>query len=175
MPDHAYKLTEGYRIEVLSESATTTKADVIAFWEREEAVSEGKREARSHEVVHVALDSAGSIAGVSTAYLARNEQLRMDLWHQRGFVGRDHRKSNIGMLFALLGIDHLQHRFVTGKDMRAQGMIQSIENEGLKRYFNLGRQPPTYFTFIGESERGDHVRVVYFPGALAPGLPRTSG
>jgi hypothetical protein len=28
---------------------------------------------------------------------------------------------------------------------------------------------PTDFTFIGENDRGDHVRVHYFPGAEAPG------
>lgn len=175
MPDHAYVLTEGYRIVLLAESADVSPADVIEFWEREGAVADGEREDRIHEVVHVALDDSGAVAGVSTAYLARNDQLQMDLWHQRGFVGRDHRKSNIGMLFALRGIDHLKNRFVTGRDARAQGMIQSIENEGLKQYFNLGRQPPTFFTFIGESNRGDHVRVVYFPGALVPGPPRLDG
>jgi hypothetical protein len=29
---------------------------------------------------------------------------------------------------------------------------------------------PTDFTFIVENQRGDHVRVHYFPGALAPPL-----
>lgn len=172
MPAREYALSDGYRIELLADSADVSPADVVDFWEREGAVTGDKAAERIHEVVHVALDDSGAIAGVSTAYLARNDQLSMDLWHQRGYVGRDHRKSNIGMLFALRGIDHLKNRFVTGRDTRAQGMIQSIENEGLKQYFNLGRQPPTYFTFIGESNRGAHVRVVFFPGALVPGPPR---
>ena len=95
----------------------------------------------------------------------------LDLWHQRGFVGPAHRKSNIGMQFALRGIEHFEREFVARRDVRAPGMIQEIENEGIKRYFNLGTQPPTYMTFIGENERGDHVRVVFFAGAKAPRLP----
>ena len=48
--------------------------------------------------------------------------------------------------------------------------IYEVENEGLKRHFDDALSLPTDFTFIGENQRGDHVRVHYFPGALAPPL-----
>lgn len=50
-------------------------------------------------------------------------------------------------------------------------MIFEVENEGLKEYFNGALWLPLEFTFVGENERGDHVRVRYFPGALAPAPP----
>jgi hypothetical protein len=40
----------------------------------------------------------------------------------------------------------------------------------LKRHFDDALWLPTDFTFIGENQRGDYVRVHYFPGALAPPL-----
>jgi hypothetical protein len=46
--------------------------------------------------------------------------------------------------------------------------IYEVENEGLKRHFDDAL--PTDFTFLGENQRGDHVRVHYLPGALAPPL-----
>jgi hypothetical protein len=53
-------------------------------------------------------------------------------------------------------------------DPRGIGIIYEVENEGLKRHFPLALWLPTEFTFIGENAKGDHVRVHYFPGALAP-------
>ena len=40
----------------------------------------------------------------------------------------------------------------------------------VKRHFDDALWLPTDFTSIGENQRGDHVRVHYFPGALAPPL-----
>lgn len=171
MPSPGYELADGYRIELLSESSDVTEGDVISFWEREGALSGSEAAARVREVLHVATDRKGNVAGVSTAYLQRNAQLRMELWHQRGFVSPEHRKANIGMLFAIIGQKQLQDRFVTGQDTRGQGLILEIENEGIKRYFNRGTEPSADSTFIGENEPGDHVRVHYFPGARAPEPP----
>ena len=40
----------------------------------------------------------------------------------------------------------------------------------VKRHFDDALWLPTDFTSIGENQRGDHVRVHYLPGALAPPL-----
>jgi hypothetical protein len=59
---------------------------------------------------------------------------------------------------------------VSGADTRAAGIVFEVQNEGLK-LINDATWLPTDFTFIGESRRGDHVRVHYFPGAVAPEPP----
>ena len=79
--------------------------------------------------------------------------------------------SNVAVMLALIGRDDLQERFVTRQDERGSGLLYEVENEGLKRHFPDALWLPTDFTFIGENERGDHVRVRYFPGALAPEPP----
>ena len=122
-----------------------------------------------HEVLVVTMLD-GELVGVSTAYLQRNSQLRMDLWHYRGFVAAAHRASDIALTQSLIGRDHLKARFVSGEDTRGAGIVYEIENEALKS-INNAIWLPTDYTFVGENERGDHVRVHYFPGAPAPPTP----
>jgi hypothetical protein len=119
-------------------------------------------------VLFVAGDQEGRLAGVSTAYLARSDQLRAEMWHFRAFVAQAHRQSNIAVTLALTGRDHLKQRFASGADRRGLGIIFEVENKGLQRAFPEAQWMPTDFLFIGEDARGAHVRVHYFPGALAP-------
>ena len=76
--------------------------------------------------------------------------------------------STLAGSLAVHGREVLEERFVKGEDTRAGGIIYEVENPGLKSYFNKALWLPTDFTFIGENERGDHVRVHYFPGATVP-------
>jgi hypothetical protein len=62
----------------------------------------------------------------------------------------------------------MEEQFVSGRDTRAGGLLYEVENEGLKQYFDDALWLPTDFLFLGENEHGAHVRVHYFPGALAP-------
>jgi hypothetical protein len=168
MRDYEYPIEDRYAIEVFAETDAVSHDDVIALWESEGVVNPAEAQRRAHEVHLVAVERTGGVVGISTAYLERNPQLRMDLWHYRVFVAREHRSSHLMTALAMEGRDSLKQRFVSGEDTRAAGMIYEIENEGLKRYFNTALWLPAEFTFIGENKRGDHVRVHYFPGALAP-------
>jgi hypothetical protein len=166
--EDTHPLEERYRIVPLTESGEATPDDVLALWARESAVPELEASRRVHEVHLVAIERSAGLAGVSSAYLQRNAQLRLDLWYYRAFVAMAHRRSSLAVQLALHGRDLLEDRFTSGEDTRAAGVIYEVENEGLKRYFNKALWLPTDFTFIGENERGDHVRVHYFPGAQAP-------
>jgi hypothetical protein len=53
-------------------------------------------------------------------------------------------------------------------DRRGIGIVFEVESEPLKRLFPQAVWPRTQFVFIGETANGSHVRVCYFPGALAP-------
>jgi hypothetical protein len=159
-------LVEGYRVEEYAGGAMAD--EVLAFWARETTMPEEEANRRVHEVHLVARDPAGELAGVSSAYLKRNTQLRLDLWHYRALVSAQHRKANLGFLFVLRGRQLLEQAFTDGTDRRGLGVIYEIENEGVQRRFNKGRWPLTGFTFIGEKANGSHVRLVYFPGAEIP-------
>jgi len=64
--------------------------------------------------------------------------------------------------------ERLDERYASGEDTRAGGMLFEVESQVLQRYYNRALWHPTDFNFIGENERGDHVRVHYFPGAEIP-------
>jgi hypothetical protein len=162
-------LEDQYRIVPLAEAEGASADDVLALWAREAAVPEAEAQRRVHEVHLVAIDGTDGVVGVSSAYLQRSAQLGLDLWYYRAFVAKAHRRSSLAVHLALQGRDLLEGRFVNGEDTRAPGIIYEVENPGLKQYFNKALWLPTEFTFIGENERGDHVRVHYFPGAEAPG------
>jgi hypothetical protein len=165
---HVYPLEDRYRIEPLAEASEISADDVLRLWAHEGAVPEAEAQRRVHEVQLVAREREEGVVGVSSVYLQRNAQLRMDLWYYRTFVARDHRNSNVAAQLIFANRDLLEERFVNGEDTRAGGVIFELEHEGLKKYFNKGLWLPADFTFIGENERGDHVRVHYFPGARVP-------
>jgi hypothetical protein len=166
--DTDYSLGDRYRIEPLAQSEEVTHDDVLALWARDGAVPEAEAQRRVHEVLMVAIERDTGLAGVSSVYLQRNTQLRMDLWHYRTYVAPPHRHGQLAIQQLWHSRDHLRERYLSGEDTRASGMIMEVENEGLRRYFNKAYWLYSDFTFIGENERGDHIRVHYFPGAEVP-------
>lgn len=157
-----------YRIERLGESDAVSADEVLAFWAREKAVRGQEALRRVHEVKLAALTEAEGIVGVSSAYLQRSAQLGMDLWYYRTYVAGPHRRGNLAAQLLLGTRDMLENRFERGEDTRAGGIVFELENEDLKRHRNKAEWLTTGFTFIGESKRGDHVRLHYFPGARVP-------
>jgi hypothetical protein len=164
-----YSLPPGYRMVPLAETDAAGPDDVLALWEREQAMpdaAEGRR--RVHEASIVALDPTGGVAAVSTVYLKRNPQLDMDLWHLRGFVAAEHRMGNLATQILWATRDHLREEYESGRDTRGQGLIVEVENQLLMTYFNRAFWVYSDFWFIGENDQGAHVRVHFFPGAQAP-------
>jgi hypothetical protein len=166
--EHEYPLEARYRIESLAEASQFAPDDILRLWAREQAVPEAEAQRRVHEVTLVASDRDDGVVGVSSAYLQRNAQLRMDLWYYRTFVAEAHRMSNLAAQLIFGNRDILEQRFVSGEDTRAGGVIFELENDGMRKYFNRALWLPADFIFIGGSERGAHVRVHYFPGARVP-------
>jgi hypothetical protein len=166
---HEYPLDERYRILSLGDSSEVSAEDVIRFWDREGALPDEEEAARRVQQVRlVAIHRDDGVVGVSSLYLERNGQLRMDLWHYRTFVAAAHRMSNLAAQLIFRNRDEMEERFVSGEDTRAGGLLFELENEGMQRYFNKALWLPADFTFIGENEWGHHVRVHYFPGATVP-------
>ena len=166
--DVDYTLEDRFRIEILAESTSVTADDVLALWKRENAVSEEDALRRVHEVRLVAITGEAELVGVSTVFLERSPQLRIDVWNYRTFVASPHRMSNLAAQLIIRNRDQLESGFLSGEDTRPQGVLFDLENEGMKRHLNNAYWPPSDFTFIGENERGDHRRVHYFRGARVP-------
>lgn len=175
MPESGRTLKSGYRLELFSEQHEISAEEVADVWVREAKLDPEEAQRRTSELVFVAISPAGELGGVSTAYLQPSRQLGCPMWFGRMFVAADHRLSGIMMGLAYATRDHVEEMFVSGTDRRAIGMLFEVEAPILKtgavgpiaRFGPLAKWP-TDFTFIGENERADHVRVHYFAGALAP-------
>lgn len=168
MPEGGWQPEPGYRILRFAEQSDIGAEDVTGAWVEEGGLTAAQAERRLPEVLSVAVGPDGRLAGITTAFLARNEQVRADMWHFRGLVLAAHRNSRIGLAQSVAGRDWLTERYVSGQDRRGLGIVYEVENEGLKRHFPHGIWYETDFILIGENRHGAHVRVHYFPGALAP-------
>jgi hypothetical protein len=171
-PYAADELEAAYRIERFAEQDEVSESDVLELWRKENVIPDELAQKRVHEVHLVALHEEDGLIGLSSTYLRRNPQLQLDLWYYRAYVSGAHRKSAVAVNLAVTGRNVLQERFAAGEDVRGQGIVYEVENEGLKTFFNEALWLPTGFTFVGENVKGDHVRVRYFPGALAPEPPQ---
>ena len=167
-------LAGGYRIDVFDRQDRVDARDVIDLWLREGALPPAEAERRVAEVLLVATDRQWRPVAVSTTYLRGSDQLHAELWHMRVFVAAAHRRSGLALELALAGRDTLAERFASGTERRGIGVIFEVENELLKRFFPQAIWPRTGFVFIGETPNRSHVRVYYFPGALAPEPPQGS-
>jgi hypothetical protein len=158
----------GYRILPFAEQDAVGPDDVIEMWIAEGVLPEPEARRRVDEMMLVAIDDQDRVAGVTTRYLRHHEQLRMDLWHIRAFTAEAHRKSAIATALAVRGREYLEQGFVSGRDTRAGGLIFEVESVLLKRLFPNAIWKPADVLYIGDNEKGAHVRVHYFAGALAP-------
>ena len=159
----------GFDIRPFEGHPTVNQQAVLEFWTREKALSPEAAQGRVPELVLVATGEDGELVGVSTAYVRQNEQLWMDMWHYRVFVGSAHRKSHLAVALTLATREHLKERFVSGEDTRAGGIAMAIQNPVLRR-LDDAIWKATDFAFFGVNAEGDPLRVHYFPGAKAPGL-----
>lgn len=160
-----FPLDERYTIRSFHESDVP---DVLALWAAEGMpASEARR--RVHEVVLVATDEDRSLAGVWTAYLVHQRQLRLDVWALRVFVARPHRRSALAVHLSNHGFGVVEERMAAGAP--GAGMLLEMEDVWLRRAFPRAIGPFRPFVFIGDKPDGTTVYVHYAPGALAP-VPR---
>ena len=167
-PPGGWQLPPGCEIVRFDRQTAVSRDDVIAAWTAEAGLTAEEAERRMPELLLVAVDASGELAGVTTAYLEWNAQLQAEVWNMRTYVLAAYRRSAIGLFFGFQGRDRLIERFTTGEDRRGLGIVWEVENAALKHYFNKGRWIELEFLFIGHNARGDHVRIHYFPGVQAP-------
>ena len=166
------ELDERYRLLHFAETDEVDEQAVIEFWGREGAVEAPAARQRVAEVAFVVVEDE-AVAGLSTVFLKRSEQLRITMWHYRTFVAHEHRLSSIAYVLLIRTRDHLEQQFVSGSDTRAPGVIFELENPEVKRartkaVWEHPGSPGKRWIFVGENAKGDHCRVYYFPGARLP-------
>lgn len=147
-----------------------TAQDVVTLWTTSAGLSITEAQRRLSELLVVAIGPNNELIGVSTAYVAYNEQLRLNLWHVRAFIAQQTRLGDLGRRILGVARDILCERYVSGTDAQGLGILMVMQNQSLARHHDLGRCAPDYYEFeyAGEDEYGNSLRVVYFPDAKLP-------
>ena len=167
LPD---RVPPGYRIDLFAEQDALGAEDLIGLWTQDGRLEPDEARRRIDEVLLVGSAPDGALAAISTAYIDRDPILDLDVWNYRTLVATEHREANLAATMAVICRDHLEHRFVSGAETRPAGVLSEVHATVLKQ-LNLAEWRQTGFTFLGEDARGSHIRIHYFPGALAPPPP----
>ncbi len=120
---------------VWANNAPQLKEALVQFWLENKAIpTRDEAEARTQQVVCVALNTKRHIVGVSSAYIAPFGQDKALYYYFRTFIQADARKLGLALRFVVFTRAHLAKVF-TDATPKPQGMMIVTDNLRLK----LGR------------------------------------
>ena len=171
------EITTSYQLEaVWPTPSVAVREDVINFWLAESALpNRPAAQERAHQLLVVARDFEGQVAGVSTAVRTFVSQLGFECLYFRTFIGRAHRghglrTTRLFWKILLESYRFLNERFLDGCDPDVLGLYAEIENRSIMRnrsdlvWHDCGMNA----VYIGRTPDGRHIRVWYFDGARVP-------
>ena len=166
-------MTEQNQFEYLNvwKSKTPELAqEIVEFWLEEKAIS-SKQAARKRlpQVVHIAKNSSGKIAGLCSIFEQYSARLDNYFYFYRTFIAPPARRSRVAEELLVKTTEFLESRFVDRATTRCIGVMLQIESQILKVNRNqaVWSSPDSHinFVYIGKNRKGDHQRVYYFKDA----------
>jgi len=147
------------------EPSAEDAAAIKAFWRAEGALTdEATMDARVRQVVLHARTHEGEVAGVCTALPMTPPRLGQPMYYWRTFVGARWRATPLVMSLLKRSCALLEG-YARTHDYPCIGVLLELEND---RFRERGRMATWFnprFVYIGRSERGLDLRVLYFRGA----------
>lgn len=167
------RLSEGYNTEVAWELLDPTLATKVAAFSVEQELYPDETTAHIHvrSTATVGLDVSGVVVGIATVEKVLVPQLDTHMWQYRTFIAKTHRQSHLASVMLLETRNFFEDMYVSAKNRECMGMYMEVDNEMLKRVRNHAIWPNSNFVYIGKNERGDHLRVYYFPDARLTDTP----
>lgn len=173
----AHQASQAYRLEAVWPSPSEmVREQVVNFWMTALPSSDlrAARE-RAHQLIVVARDSAGEVAGVSTAVRVSVDQLGFECFYYRTFVGCEHRvrgirSTKLASRILQESFRLLNARYQQGHDSKVLGLYTEIENHSIMKNRNeaVWTDNGMNFVYIGRTREGRHLRLWYFDGARIP-------
>ncbi len=146
---------------------------IKAFWRSEGALTdEAAMDQRVRQVVLYARTPQGEVAGVCTAVAATPPRLAQPVWYWRTFIGARWRATTLVMSLLKRSCVLLE-QYAAAHGHPCIGILLELEND---RFRERGRMATWFnprFVYIGRSDRGLDLRILYFKGARlkAPAAP----
>jgi hypothetical protein len=156
------------RLEVVLGAVTSPlKDEVMRFWAEHRALPPELAVQRAEELLVVARDERGALAGVSTSTPRFIEQLGFPCFYYRSFIGPAHRRGGLARSMIVAGHRALNARFVAGERPEILGVFIEVANAEFAAARNLAVwcNEGMNAVFIGKSPEGRHRRIWYFDGA----------
>lgn len=150
---------------VFGVKAAETRQKIIDFWDSLKALPEKTDlEERANQVVFVVDDENGNTCGVCTVYPGVVPVLGFRMYFFRCLVHPDHRQNHLAAELLLQTRIFLNQ--VTDPDApgACKGLIVESENDNVNKVKNETVWPYSGMIYIGKSERGNPVRIIYFDG-----------
>ncbi len=139
--------------------------DLLAFWKAHKAIpNDDEARRRLSQVVLLARDRDGAIAGVCTAYAVTPPQLGQPMYFWRVFIAPVWRSSRLFATLMLRSCSVLEV-YARKHDYPCIGILVELENERFNKVGRKAEWPSFRLTYIGKSPRGLDVRAHYFKGA----------
>lgn len=148
-------------------------ADAVRrFWLREGAFAEeAAAAARVKQLLMHALTSTGEVAGACTTVATRSPRLGQPMYYWRAFIGKAWRSTPLVMSLLKRSCAYLEEHART-HDFPCVGILLELENARFRDKGRLAVWGHPHFAYIGRSQRGFDLRVLYFRGArLKPAAP----
>ena len=147
------------------QTAPGDAVDLLAFWAQHNAIPDpDEARARLAQVVLLARDAEGSIAGVCTAYPMTPPQLEQPMYFLRAFIAPQWRTTRLAGKGLSTACDVLG-QYSRAHDFPCIGILLELENARFRQVGRKAEWVHPRFTYIGKSPRGLDVRVHYFRGA----------
>ena len=145
---------------------------IRAFWRREGALTDdAQTDQRLPQLVMHARTRDGEVAGVCTAVPVTLPRLGQPLYYWRTFVGSQWRSTPLVMAMLKRSCAHLEE-YARTRDFPCIGVLLELEND---RFRDRGRMATWWnprFVYLGRSDRGLDLRVLYFRGARLKPPPK---
>jgi hypothetical protein len=142
---------------------------VLSLWKKHfPGMSETVLHERLHQLVFIVCTPDQQVIGVSTAFKTHVKHLRNNLYSFRCFIDPAFRMPGLDSYLVVKTRDWLESVYQTDgpETERCIGLITMVENENLMKHRNEGIWPASKMVYIGNSPKGNHVRVYYFDKAL---------
>lgn len=139
--------------------------EVVKIWTEFAGLSPAEAQRRLSEVVLLAKTDSGKVVGIATAVKTFVQQIQNYTYVYRCLILPEFRAPALDTQMIVLSKNHLHQRSRGETDKRCVGIMVIVQNEVLKKNWRQAVWRGADMVYMGDTPKGDHMRIGYFKGA----------
>lgn len=140
-------------------------SEVVKIWTEFAGLDQVESQRRLAELVMVVRENTGKVIGISTAVKTYVQQLQNYVYVYRCFILPEFRAPALDTQMIVQSKKHLHQISKSEKDKKCVGIMVIVQNETLKRNWRQAVWRGADMMYMGDTPKGDHMRIGYFKGA----------